>query len=104
MSQRHCTFRGGQFVEDVILQLLHLDLEAILLLNELLSKIRQIWPLFSHHQIKQLSLRQLHITGLDRISALLSFTFAVYVAHTRSIHRSWPVVLMKPSMHFTPFD
>lgn len=67
-GERHCTFRGGQFVEDVILQLLHLDLETVLLLNELFAKIGQVRPLFSYDEIEQLPS---HITGSSRIAAML---------------------------------
>lgn len=50
--EQHCTFSGGQFVEDVVLQLLHLDLETVLLLNELFTKIGQVRPLFSNDEIE----------------------------------------------------
>lgn len=51
--------RGGELEEDVVLQLLHLDLEAVLLLHQPLAQLRQIAPLLAHHQTEHLVLQAL---------------------------------------------
>lgn len=48
------TFSGGQLIQNVILQLLHLDLEAVLLLYKLFTQVRQVRSLFSNNEIEQL--------------------------------------------------
>lgn len=48
--------RGLELVENVVLKLLHLDNEAVLLLDEIVAKVEEVGPLFLHDQVQQLIL------------------------------------------------